>query len=76
MTQEKRLLQYLKDHGSINPMVALQELGIFRLAARVNDLRKSGVPITSKSTKAKNRFGETCRVATYYMEGKSDASGC
>jgi len=64
MSQEQRLLQYLKDHGSINPMEALQELGIFRLAARVNDLRKSCVAITSKSTNAKNRFGETCRVAS------------
>lgn len=69
MTQEQRLLQYLKDHGSINPLQALQELGIFRLAARVNDLRNSGVAITSRSTKVTNRFGEECRVATYYLTG-------
>ena len=33
-TQAERLLAYLQQHGSITPMQAWQELGIYRLAAR------------------------------------------
>ena len=42
MSQNDRLLNHLQTKGSINPMEAWHELGIYRLAARCNDLRNTG----------------------------------
>lgn len=39
MSQEKDILGYLQNRGSISPLEALEEFGCFRLAARIADLR-------------------------------------
>ena len=47
MTQCDRLLNYLETHTAITPLDAWNELGIYRLGARVWDLRnKRGLNIT------------------------------
>jgi len=66
-TQNDRLLNYLERNGDINPMQALSELGVLRLAARVRDLRDAGIKIDKTTTKVCNRFGEACRVAKYRL---------
>lgn len=66
--QTDRLLDYLKEHRAINPMEAWTKLGIYRLGARVFDLRRAGHPISSARQKVPNRFGEECRVASYRLE--------
>jgi len=66
-TQNDRLLNYLERNGDINPMQAWQELGIYRLGARIFDLKESGVKIDKTTTKVCNRFGEACRVAKYRL---------
>ena len=66
-SQCARLLSRL-ERGPINPMQALVELGIFRLAARINDLRKMGHQIVREMVTVLNRFGEDCRVAQYRLE--------
>ena len=65
MTQKERLLNYLKQHGRINPLQSWQALGIYRLSAVVLDLRKEGHDIQTVNTPVKNQFGEKCNVATY-----------
>ena len=65
MTQADRLLQYLKKNRYIEPMTAWQELGIYRLAARVYELRKSGHTIQKNTKNVTNRFGEKCNIAEY-----------
>ncbi len=49
MSQNKKLLSYLKDNGSIDPMQSLNELGIYRLSARIYDLRLQGHLIETQS---------------------------
>lgn len=66
MTQCERLLSRLKE-GPINPMQAWQELGIYRLGARVFDLRADGHNVKKKTVTVHNRFGEPCRVAEYSL---------
>lgn len=39
MSQTEQLLRYLRRHRTITPLEALRELGIFRLAARIHNLR-------------------------------------
>jgi Helix-turn-helix domain len=70
MTQKERLLNYLKQHHTINPLEAWQHLGIYRLAAVVLLLRKDGHDIETKKTEVKNQFGEVCHVATYAFTEK------
>lgn len=68
-TQCQRVLQRLH-RGPINPLDALTELGVFRLAARINDLRKQGHQINRNMVSVSNRYGETCVVAEYEMRGE------
>lgn len=68
-SQNDRLAKWLMNGRSINPLQALNELGIFRLASRVNDLKKEPYHldiITEKKT-VFNRFGEKITVAEYKL---------
>lgn len=71
-TQCERVLEWLEQGNDIDPMQAWSELGIYRLGARIHDLRKRGHPIEKRLKEVTNRFGEVCRVACYSL--KPDAS--
>lgn len=66
-TQCDRVRAYLETHGHITPMEALNELGIFRLGARVFELRESGMPIETCREEVRCRNGETAVVARYVL---------
>ena len=65
LTQSERVLDYIKEFGSITQLDAIRDMGIMRLASRVSDLKKSGVYITSKYEKVKNRYGEETQIKRY-----------
>ena len=67
LTQCEKVLRHLEDYGTIDPLTALSEYGIMRLASRVSDLKKQGIFITKEIKKAKNRYGETVRYAEYRL---------
>ena len=69
MTQCERVLRHLKTYKKITPMEAMRDYGIMRLASRINELRKMGVSISSRTEKGKNRFGEDTHYSVYYYEG-------
>lgn len=73
LTQAERVLNYIEQHGSITQLEALQDIGVMRLASRISDLRKQGEKIDSKMIKVENRYGETCRVKSYFMAGGCNA---
>lgn len=64
-TQTQRVLEYIRQFGSITAFEAVRDLGVMRLAARVSDLKKAGYDIISEQQAVRNRFGETCYVAKY-----------
>lgn len=68
MTQNERVLDYMKKVGPITQIEALSELGIMRLASRINDLKKQGYYIKSEMVSKKNYNGETIRFARYSLE--------
>jgi hypothetical protein len=68
MNQNIRLLKYLQTNIEINPLTAWQQLGIYRLSARVLDLRKEGYKIKTESLTVKNTFNEKVTVANYRLE--------
>jgi hypothetical protein len=65
-SQSKAVHEYLKENGSITPMEALRQLGVMRLAARVFDLRESGVVIESETVWTK-RNGKPVHFARYSL---------
>lgn len=67
--QETRLLIALKQ-GSVDPIKAWSELGIYRLAAVVRRLKDRGVEINTNRIDSFNRFGESVKFATYTLEEK------
>lgn len=64
-TQTQRVLQYMRDFGSITPLQAMTDLGVMRLAARIADLKKAGYAISSKTIQVLNRYGQTTSVSQY-----------
>ena len=68
MTQNERRYDHLLDVGPIRPMVALHELGVYRLASRINDLRKAGHKIKTKKVEVVNHWGESTYIAEYSLE--------
>ena len=72
-SQANRVLQYMKDFGSITQLEALQDLGVMRLASRVSELRKNGVNIESDFVTVRNRYKEKCQIKRYYL-GKGETA--
>lgn len=67
MNQKERLLEHLKQGLSINPLSSWRTLGIYRLAARVHDLKEDGHDIKKRTVSKKNRYGEKVTFAEYYL---------
>ena len=67
MTQAERVLEYIKDFGSITPYEAFRDLGLMRLSARIFDLKAQGHNIKTTLTTSKNRYGEPIRFAVYTL---------
>ena len=53
--QCEAILWHLEHRGSITPIEALNELGCFRLAARIEELRRSGHGIKTIIEKRKGK---------------------
>lgn len=73
-TQNERILDYIKQFGSITQFEALKDLGVMRLASRVSDLKRIGYPIESEIIEVKNRFEEVCHVKRYFLGGDSNGN--
>lgn len=75
VTQCDRILRHLKDYGSINPLEALGQYGIMRLASRITDLKRRGYTITSETKKGVNRYGEIVRFSVYRLAENGGNNG-
>ena len=62
-TQSAKVLYHLQNYGSLTALEALELFHCFRLAARVNDLKKAGHDIQMEMKKLKN--GK--KVAEYFI---------
>ena len=66
MSQNELILSWLSK-ASIGPMEALRELGVYRLAARIKDLRDNGHDIRMDWDYVTDRKGDERRVARYTL---------
>lgn len=65
MNQNEQVLQHLKAYGPLTAWGALNNYGIMRLAARINDLRNRGVRIKTII----HQRGKKKRFALYLLLG-------
>lgn len=64
------ILRHMREQGSITQREALQDYGIARLASRINDIRKTGVPVQTVIETARNRYGVPVHYARYQLGGR------
>ena len=67
LTQCQRILDYMKQFGSISTLDAFNDLGVARLASRIHDLKDQGYDIVSETKTHKNRFGEDTYFKVYKL---------
>ena len=68
VSQCDRIVQYIEENGSITQLDALREFGCMRLASRISDLKRQGVPVKRTMETSKNRYGETICYARYSLK--------
>ena len=66
-TQADRVLAYIQTFGSITTLEAFRDLGVTRLSARIYELRARNINIESTNVTSKNRYGENCTYAKYFL---------
>ena len=68
-THKSLIRRRLTEGGSITPLEALRDYGCYRLASRINDLRREGLNITKRMEEYVSRVtGKTVRYSRYYIE--------
>lgn len=66
--QCEEIIRFMKDFGGITSAEAMADLGVYRLASRIHDIRKEGVKIKSETVTSKNRYGTKIHFKRYSME--------
>ena len=66
MTQCEQILKHLRTKGLLTPIDALNEYGVFRLAARIKDLREQGHNVVT----IRRQNGEKCYAEYIVATGK------
>lgn len=66
MSDKERILAWLKERP-ITPREAYNELGCYRLGARIYDLRCMGHNIETEMVDDIDRHGDPCRYARYHL---------
>ena len=67
MTQCDKIVAYMKKHGGITQLEAYLDIGCWRLASRISDLKQRGYVIRTETVKVKNRDGENVPIAKYSL---------
>lgn len=68
MSQNEKILTYMRKQGGITAMDALKLCGCFRLSARIHDLRRDGHRIVTETVRRNNS-----NFAQYWlMEDEAD----
>ena len=65
MSQQKRLLAWLKSGKTLTRLSAWDDLGILEAPARISELRSQGYNISTTMVPVINRYGEAVRIALW-----------
>lgn len=67
-TQCQLILEYIDEFGSITPLEAIRDLGVYRLASRISEMKKKGVPIKDEWETVPTRRETKTRIKRYSLE--------
>lgn len=73
VTQRDRVLQFIKDFGSITSYQAYTELGCTQLASRISELKERGYAFEKTRVTTKNRYGEKTHYDEYRLSEVANA---
>lgn len=68
INQRQRVINYIREFGSISSWEAYKDLGITQLGARIDQLKKEGYIFKTKWESSINRFGEKTEYKRYYLD--------
>lgn len=68
VNQRQRIIDYIKQFGSITSKDAYDDLGITQLATRIKELKEQGYKFETKWESSKNRYGERVDFKRYFLE--------
>lgn len=63
----RRVFDFMVEEKGITSLDAFLELGETRLSARIFELKKKGVNISSETISVQNRYGEKRSVKKYFI---------
>lgn len=67
INQKDRIINYIREFGSITSKEAYDDLGITQLATRIKELKEDGYDFRTEWESNKNRFGEKVEFKRYYL---------
>jgi len=67
MSQQDRILNYLKAGRKLTRLNAWDELGILEAPARISELRAQGHQIKTRMFPVNNRYGEIVKIAEWSL---------
>ena len=67
ISQKQRIINYIREFGSITSYEAYADLGITQLGARIDQLKKDGYEFKTEWESNTNRFGERTDYKRYYL---------
>lgn len=67
ISQKQRIINYIRQFGSISSWEAYSDLGITQLGARIDQLKKEGFEFRTEWESNTNRFGEKTEYKRYYL---------
>lgn len=67
ISQKQRIINYIRQFGSITSKDAYIDLGITQLGARIDGLERDGYAFVKEWETGVNRFGEEIQYKRYYL---------
>lgn len=67
INQRQRIINYIRECGSITSLEAYKELGITQLATRIKELKELGYEFKTEWESSKNRYDERVDYKRYYL---------
>lgn len=67
VTQRDRVLQYIRDFGSITSWQAYEDLGVMQLGTRIFELKALGYSFKKERVYKENRYGSRCHFDKYML---------
>ena len=67
-SQCTQIIEFMKKYGSITQDDATEKIGCKRLAARIADIKKRGIPVKTTMETGFNRYQKQVRYARYNIE--------